>query len=61
MIIKAYMLAAKKAAKQRQITGKYIVRSCFKQMKANSAMVRDKTTGALQPVPVKVLDMVYRL
>jgi len=29
-IIKAYMLRSKKAAKQKQVTGKYLIRSCFK-------------------------------
>ena len=31
MIIKHYMLAEKKAAKKRELEGKYLLRSCFKQ------------------------------
>jgi hypothetical protein len=35
MVIKAYMLASKKAARQRETAGKYLLRSCFKKVIAN--------------------------
>jgi hypothetical protein len=59
-LIKHYMLAGKKAAKKREMEGKYLVRTCFKQVNA----IRER------PVPLPalpatagtpVLDMAYRV
>jgi glutamate synthase domain-containing protein 2 len=46
-VIKAYLQAIKKAKKQRVITGKYLLRQCFKESvsnKRNSALARDLTS-----------------
>jgi hypothetical protein len=62
MIIKAYMLAAKKRAKERQVTGKYLLRSCFKNITTAYA---EPVTGKVVPVPAgntnRGLDMAYRI
>jgi hypothetical protein len=61
MIIKAFMLAEKKAAKKREMTGKYLVRSCFKTIAPHTAGPDMQATGAVtagitHPLP----EPVYR-
>jgi hypothetical protein len=54
------MLAQKKAVKKRETAGKYLIRSCFRQVIAIQAKpVSVQTLPATTGIPV--LDMAYRM
>jgi hypothetical protein len=55
MIIKEFMLEAKKAAKQRELTGKYLVRSCFGRETRDQKKYWKEKPAAMAGVQVQIL------
>ena len=56
MIIKHFMLAEKKAAKKREMEGKYMLRACFKEAQVHTATTTMQQYSHIQTEPHRETD-----